>query len=562
MASPRIDVKPNLHSPPPSQPKTTPPSSGSATPSVNNHHKRLGCVHQPSRLWNDENDQVIKNLLGILKALEAAPPASSNQPLLAAFCLRCRTATSPRLVCLGCAAVLCFDNLDRPALKPCYLSGHSTKSSKCLLGLDLSCRELICMVCGTIVQPDDHELKILSRRLFPQVKRAYAPGCVGRTTSTIMAPRGFRNLGNSCYMNVILQILLRIPELQGYLLTDHHNRLKHRSADEVWCCACELIDILQLHHLQLSQLQQNRSKALAPAEPISPVGFLYALWLNSGDGEEFAGYRESDAHECLLACLNQLHTATQVPTPQAGAHAVGPASGSTTTPTTIAAAATTTIASGPPSSAGEPTTRCQCPIDLLFRCELTSQVVCGSCRKTSYKVDPILDLSLEIGHLNHLETLRLEDCLHSFTKAERLKEKCYTCHQCSVASPETTKSLTISRLPHILCIQLKRFEHHLSSASKLDRFVKFPLVLDMKPFASPNLAENRPDLLSSDVDGYYYKLTGIVRHQGNVSSGHYQAIIYQDEQYFCFNDESVSILRLEEVLKVEAYILVYTFILP
>ena len=116
-----------------------------------------------------------------------------------------------------------------------------------------------------------------------------------------IAARGFRNLGNTCYMNVVLQVILRIPELQAYLLTDHHNRLKHRPADEVSsCCACELVDILQ-HYSPLAATAAGPAQHKL-AESISPVGFLYALWVNSGDGEDFAGYRESDAHECLLAC--------------------------------------------------------------------------------------------------------------------------------------------------------------------------------------------------------------------------------------------------------------------
>ncbi|KNZ54868.1 ubiquitin carboxyl-terminal hydrolase [Puccinia sorghi] len=177
---------------------------------------------------------------------------------------------------------------------------------KIFTGLDLVCRELFCLVCGAILLPDDHELKLLSRRLFPGIKRAFAPGCLARTTTgesecvltqknSGTAARGFRNLGNTCYMNVVLQILLRIPELQTYLLTDHHNRLKHRPTEDqpyCCCCVCELVDFLQ-HYSSLARSPSSES--------ISPIGFLFALWANSQDGDEFAGYRESDAHECLLA---------------------------------------------------------------------------------------------------------------------------------------------------------------------------------------------------------------------------------------------------------------------
>jgi len=460
-------------------------------------------------------------MMAVLKALETS---GATEPNMATFCLHCRSGTCPRIVCLGCAGVFCFQNPELPA--PCFLRGHASKSSKCHLGMDLVCRELFCLVCGAMVMPDDQELQLLSRRLFPAVRRAFAPGCLARTTSTIFPARGFRNLGNTCYMNVVLQILLRIPELQTYLLTDHHNRLKHRPTEDqpyACCCVCELVDFLQ--HYSAHALPPASSSPKSPPDSISPIGFLFALWANSADGDEFAGYRESDAHECLLACLNQLHTATQVP-------------------------------SGLPTT-GEGVVGCQCPIDLLFRCELRSLVVCGSCGEQSETVDPLLDLSLEIAHLAHLPLLRLQDCLDSFTRPERLKEKCYTCSRCLIASPDTTKALAFERLPHILCFQLKRFEHHGSTSVKLDKHVQFPLLLDMGPFVARG---SEPARKTMGDTGLYYRLTGIVRHQGSVTSGHYQAIVWQDEQWFCFNDETVSLVTLQHLRAIEAYLLVYSFV--
>ncbi|KAI9628790.1 hypothetical protein KEM48_011387 [Puccinia striiformis f. sp. tritici PST-130] len=567
-----MDIKPVLSLPF----KTQPSSSSSSTESISklsqqslpkqtkkikhssskNQPHRGACIHHQKSLFSHD-ESTIKNLITILKSLESS---KDQLNLCTQFCLFCGSFSRPKVICLGCAGIFCYTSdhgdsgedsssgdLDSSA---CFLTGHATKSGKCQLGLDLICREFICLICGSLIQPEEPDLKLLTQRIFPLVKQSIGPGCLRPTTSMIFAPRGLRNLGNTCYMNVILQIILRIPELQSYFLSDHHNRLKHKTSlnEELWCCGCELVEILQLHSPSSTQNSKigfvgNNSTTTTGLDSISPVGFLYSLWINSADGEDFAGYRESDAHECLLACLNQLHSATQV---------ASTAAPSSTLPTLTTSTTSTSEVSG----------NCQCPIDLLFRCELSSQLVCGHCGITSHKIDPILDLSLEIGHLSHLEILRLEDCLDSFTKSERLKEKCYTCQNCNTASPETTKSLTISRLPHILCIQLKeRFEQRGSSGSvKLDRHVKFPLLLNMKPYATTTFSPSEEG--EEDTrPGSYYKLTGIVRHQGNVSSGHYQAIVYQDEQYFCFNDENVSILKLTEVLNVEAYILVYSFVL-
>lgn len=491
-ASPMVDVKPSILSPN----KTTKEVYKAPEQHTN-------CKHQPKPLWTEESI-TIKHMTILLESIESGLRLPFN---LTGFCLQCHSGTGPKILCLNCGGCFCYfkksDHHHPLKSNRCY-EIHNKKNSKCSLGIDMVCREFVCLVCGDLIRPDDWELKIISKKLF-SIKKPSLPSCLSRTTQHIFPPRGFSNLGKSCYMNAILQILLRIPEFQCYLLMDHHNRDRQHPTDEdPLCCACELVNLLQ------GTVSGDRFKE------ITPVGFLYTLWMNSGDGEDFAGYKEGDAHECLLACLNQIHSTTQGSNPL--------------------------------------DTTCHCPIHLLFRCELKSELICGNCDSTSHKVDPILDLSLEIAHLTHLEQLRLVDCLESFTTKEALKEKCYTCAECQMASPVTTKSLKISKLPHILCIQLKRFEHQVQGTSvKLDRFVQFPLMLDMRPYTVSPRNPNDPD-----QSGYFYKLTGIVRHQGSATSGHYQVIVCQDELYFSFSDANVTVMRLKDVLAVEAYILVYS----
>jgi hypothetical protein len=68
-------------------------------------------------------------MMTILKVLETS---TGTEPSMATFCLLCRTATSPRLICLGCGGVFCYDNPDLPS--PCFLRAHSSKPAKCHLG--------------------------------------------------------------------------------------------------------------------------------------------------------------------------------------------------------------------------------------------------------------------------------------------------------------------------------------------------------------------------------------------------------------------------------------------
>lgn len=80
----------------------------------------------------------------------------------------------------------------------------------------------------------------------------------------------------------------------------------------------------------------------------------------------------------------------------------------------------------------------------------------------------------------------LEDCLKSFTGAEELDENSWHCEKCDKLSSSSVSS-SLSRLPDLLIMHIKRFGMTARFREKIRAKVTFPLTsLDMKPFITPS----------------------------------------------------------------------------
>lgn len=131
-----------------------------------------------------------------------------------------------------------------------------------------------------------------------------------------------------------------------------------------------------------------------------------------------------------------------------------------------------------------------CGLTLIF----LIQVQCEQCLHCSNKVDPFLDLSLDISKADSLQRALLR-----FTAAEHLDDggKVYQCEKCK-QKVRARKQLTVHKAPYVLTVHLKRFEAHRSE--KIDRKVQFTSAIDMKPFVSGPYVSGFPFVL------YFYLL--------------------------------------------------------
>lgn len=151
-----------------------------------------------------------------------------------------------------------------------------------------------------------------------------------------------------------------------------------------------------------------------------------------------------------------------------------------------------------------------------------------------------LEAMKSVSNLSNLETCSLESCLAKFTSKELLTDK-INCEQCTlkfnsisnsryllnqnlnknIHKVYTTamKQYLVCALPAVLTIHLKRFQQHGFRLEKSNKFVSFPLVLDMSPYTS-KMCINK-----GEKSKILYSLYGLVEHSGKLNSGHYTAYV-------------------------------------
>ncbi|XP_060107257.1 ubiquitin carboxyl-terminal hydrolase 2 isoform X2 [Heteronotia binoei] len=344
-----------------------------------------------------------------------------------------------------------------------------------------------------------------------------------KNSKAVQGLTGLRNLGNTCFMNSILQCLSNTKELRDYCLQNQYLRDLNNNSRMQMALMAEFAKLIQL--LWTS----------SPNESVSPSEFKTQIQRYA---PRFVGYNQQDAQEFLRFLLDGLHS-------EVNRVLVRPKANSDN------------LDHLPDDEKGRQMwmkylDREDSRIGDLFVGQLKSSLTCCACGYCSTAFDPFWDLSLPIAKKSYGE-VNLTDCVRLFTKEDVLDgDEKPTCCRCKTRT-KCTKKFSIQRFPKILVLHLKRFSEARMRSSKLTTFVNFPLKdLDLREFASQS------------CNHAIYNLYAVSNHSGTTMGGHYTAYCKNpvSGEWHAFNDSRVTPLSSSHVRSNDAYLLFYELASP
>ncbi|KAH8264640.1 hypothetical protein KR038_011263 [Drosophila bunnanda] len=388
----------------------------------------------------------------------------------------------------------------------------------------LSGEEVLPIVPDSSYESSQVERPTFDRSMKPQPKSEERPVQRVRDFSPVAGHNvgrgltGLKNLGNTCYMNSILQCLSNTVPLTEYCISDKYKEYISRSNSRTNGHVIEEVAAL------IKELWNGQYKCVASRDLRYVVGQYQQI---------FRGFDQQDSHEFLTILMDWLHSDLQ----------------------TLRVARQRETMSASEKAWLEFTKAKESMILHLFYGQMKSTVKCVACHKESATYECFSNLSLELPPNSNV--CQLSQCMDMYFSGERIHG--WNCPNCKTKR-DAVKKLDISKLPPVLVVHLKRFYADPSNSCayiKKQNYLRFPLEnLEMSPYIAR--AESRAGTPKT------YQLYAVSNHYGSMEGGHYTAFCKSANygKWFKFDDQVVTTLDTSNVVSSAAYILFYTWLPP
>ncbi|XP_032671756.1 ubiquitin carboxyl-terminal hydrolase 8-like isoform X2 [Odontomachus brunneus] len=326
---------------------------------------------------------------------------------------------------------------------------------------------------------------------------------------------GLKNLGNSCYMNSIIQCLSNTTHLAKYF-TDNSYADDLNTSNDNMTQGQVVEEVAQV----IKALWRGQYKSISPHDLKVAVG-QYKL--------QFESYEQQDSHEFLTFLLDWMHNdlkkESKMPIEMTNAE----------------------------KEWDKAMNSQKSIISDLFFGQLRSTITCSFCKQASTTYETFNSLTMSLSHSNRCT---LNDCMEKFVTGQKVIG--WKCPKCQTPR-DATKKFDFVKLAPIVVIHLNRFAESGGWLEKRNTAVDFPLVgFNLKPY----LVFENPTAMSNNIRNYNYTLYAMSNHYGTMDGGHYTAFCKNATQnkWYKYDDQTVTEVSPSQVKSqnTSAYLLFYT----
>jgi ubiquitin C-terminal hydrolase len=328
---------------------------------------------------------------------------------------------------------------------------------------------------------------------------------------------GLSNLGNTCFINSIMQIISHTYELNNFLNQENYKKKLKNIVDSV----------LIVEWDNLRKIMWNDNCVISPGKFIKTIQKIAAIKKK----DIFTGYSQNDVPEFLLFLVDCFHNS-------------------------LSREIKMTITGTPENSTDQVAIKCFEMIknmyskeyseiwNLFYGIHVSEITDLESGKQLNITPEPYLMIDLPIPSNNKMPSLM--DCFDLYVEGEILDGDNAWFNELTNKKINIKKRIQFWSFPDILMIDFKRFNN---KSQKNQILVTFPLDnLDLSKY-----------VIGYKKECYKYELYGVCNHSGSVMGGHYTAFIKNaNNNWYHFNDQSVSIINTHEnIITPKAYCLFY-----